>query len=73
MRHLRQQVIEVVPARLRVTEHRLCIVRCPACGQTTKGEFPQEVRSGGQYGAGVQARVLYLQQYQLLPYLSLSR
>jgi transposase len=68
IRHLKQQVIEVVPAKLRVTEHRLCVLRCPACGKRTKGEFAQAVRSGVQYGPGVKARVLYLQQYQLLPY-----
>jgi transposase len=67
IRHLKQQVIEVRPARLRVTEHRLYVVRCPACGKKTKGEFAQAVRSGVQYGPGVKARVLYLQQYQLLP------
>jgi transposase len=61
-------VVEVVPARLRVTEHRLAVLRCQACGQTTPGEFAGRVRSGVQYGPGVKARVLYLQQYQLLPY-----
>lgn len=68
IRHLKQQVVDVVPARLRVTEHRLCVMRCAACGETTQGEFPEAVRSGVQYGSGVKARVLYLQQYQLLPY-----
>jgi transposase len=66
--HHRQQVVEVVPARLRVTEHRLAVLRCGHCGQTTRGEFAAAVRSGVRYGAGVKARVLYLQQYQLLPY-----
>ena len=68
MRHRRQQVVEVIPARLRVTEHRLAMLRCPACGKTTQGEFAGSVRSGVRYGPGVKARVLYLQQYQLLPY-----
>jgi transposase len=68
VRHHRQQVFEVVPARLRVTEHRLAVVRCEACGRTTQGEFAGAVRSGVQYGPSVKARVLYLQQYQLLPY-----
>jgi transposase len=67
VRHLRQQVWEVVPAKLKVTEHRLALLRCAKCGQTTQGEFPGSVRSGVQYGPGVKARVLYLQQYQLLP------
>lgn len=66
--HRRQQVVEVVPARLRVTEYRLALLRCRACGKTTRGEFAGATRSGVQYGAGVKARVLYLQQYQLLPY-----
>src|SRR5215210_2043714 len=68
VRHLRQQVVEVVPARLKVTEHRLAVLRCGRCGKTTEGEFAGSVRSGVQYGSGVKARVLYLQQYQLLPY-----
>src|SRR5215210_6498560 len=68
VRHLRQQVVEVVPARLKVTEHRLAVLRCGRCGKTTQGEFAGSVRSGVQYGSGVKARVLYLQQYQLLPY-----
>jgi transposase len=66
--HRRQQVVEVVPAKLRVTEHRLAVLRCRACGETTRGEFAGSVRSSVQYGPGVKARVLYLQQYQLLPY-----
>ncbi len=68
VRHLRQQVWEVVPAKLKVTEHHIALLRCPACGKTTRGEFSGAVRSGVQYGPGVKARVLYLQQYQLLPY-----
>lgn len=67
-RHNRQQVWEVVPARLKVTEHFIAQLRCPACGKTTQGEFAGAARSGVQYGPGVKARVLYLQQYQLLPY-----
>jgi len=68
VRHRRQQVVEVVPARLKVTEHRLAVVRCPSCGKVTEGAFAGGVRSGVQYGPNLKARVLYLQQYQLLPY-----
>ncbi|MET0647810.1 MAG: IS66 family transposase [Pyrinomonadaceae bacterium] len=66
--HRRQQVVEVVPARLKVTEHQLAVLRCARCGAETRGEFAGSVRSGVQYGPGVKARVLYLQQYQLLAY-----
>jgi transposase len=68
IRHLCQQVWEVVPAKLKMTEHRLAVLRCQACGRRTQGEFSGAVRLGVQYGPGVKARVLYLQQYQLLPY-----
>jgi transposase len=68
VRHLRQQVWEVVPAKLKVTEHHIAVLRCSSCRKTTRGEFSGAVRSGVQYGPGVKARVLYLQQYQLLPY-----
>lgn len=59
--HRRQQVWEVVPARLKVTEHRLAVVRCPSCGKVTQGEFTGSVRSGVWYGPGVKARVLYFE------------
>jgi transposase/cell division protein FtsB len=68
VRQLRQQVWEVVPMRLKVTEHQIALLRCPACGKRTQGEFSGVVHSGVQYGPGVKARVLYLQQYQLLAY-----
>jgi transposase len=64
----RRQVIDLVPARLRVTEHRAEVVRCPGCGRRTKAEFPAGVRASVQYGASVLARALYLHEYQLLPY-----
>jgi len=68
VRHERRQVIDIVPATLRVTEHRGEVRRCSACGHESKGEFPQAVRAAVQYGPSVKARALYLQQYQLLPY-----
>lgn len=68
IRQERQQVIDLIPARLKVTEHHLLSLRCGACGRVTKGEFPQAVRSGVQYGPRVRAHALYLSQYQLLPY-----
>jgi transposase len=64
----RRQVIEIVPAKLRVIEHRAEVVRCSGCGQRTKGTFPQGVRAALQYGPSVMARALYLHDYQLLPY-----
>lgn len=64
----RRQIIDIVPARLRVTEHRAEVKRCAGCGKTTKGEFPVEAKSAVQYGPGVKARALYLLHYQMIPY-----
>ena len=65
----RRQVIEIVPARLRVLEHRAETLRCAHhCRRTTKVGFPAGVSAPVQYGPGVRACALYLHQYQLLPY-----
>ena len=56
----RRQGIEIVPAKLRLIEHRAEVVRCSGCGQRTKGTFPQGVRAALQYGPSVMARALYL-------------
>src|ERR1044071_2293005 len=44
--HRRQQVVEVVPARLRVTEHRLAVLRCSSSRKMTRGEVPGEDGAG---------------------------
>ena len=64
----RRQVVELVPARLRVTEHRAEVVRCASCGRRTKASFPSGVTATVQYGPSIMARALYLHDYQLLPY-----
>ena len=35
----RRQVVELAPARLRVTGHRAEVVRCSSCGRRTKAGF----------------------------------
>jgi len=64
----RRQVVELMPARLRVTEHRAEVVRCSSCGRRTKASFPSGVTAAVQYGPSIVARALYLHSYQLLPY-----
>jgi transposase len=64
----RRQVVELMPARLRVTEHRAEVVRCTSCGRRTKASFPSGVSAAVQYGPSIMARALYLHDYQLLPY-----
>jgi transposase len=64
----RRQVVELMPAKLKVTEHRAEVVRCSFCGRRTKAGFPAGVSATVQYGPSIMARALYLHDYQLLPY-----
>jgi transposase len=63
----RRQVQDLPPLQLVVTEHQVEAVRCPQCQQITRGTFPPEVHAPAQYGQGVRAWAVYLNQYHLLP------
>jgi transposase len=63
----RRQVQDVPPLKLIVTEHQVEAVRCPRCQHVTRGTFPPEVSAPAQYGQGVRALAVYLNQYQLVP------
>jgi transposase len=52
---------------LEATEHRAESGRCAGCGKEYKACFPPEVRAPVQYGERVQAMVVYLSTYQLVP------
>lgn len=63
----RRQVHDLPEMRLRVCEHQVEEVCCPACGQPSVGDFPMEVTAPVQYGPNVQALAVYLHQGQLVP------
>jgi transposase len=63
----RRQVHDLPEMRLRVWEHQVEEVACPACGQASVGHFPTEVTAPVQYGPNVQALAVYLHQGQLVP------
>src|SRR5260221_2262520 len=63
----RRQVHDLPEMRLRVCEHQVEEVPCPACGQQNVGSFPAEVMAPVQYGLNVQALAVYLYQGQLVP------
>jgi transposase len=55
----RQQVAELPPIAVRVTEHRLHSVCCPACAARTRAELPAEVPRSA-FGPRLQAAVVTL-------------
>jgi len=66
--HSRRQVIDIPPLELEVTEHQAEIKSCPDCGCCNEATFPAEVKTSVQYGSRIKSLLVYLNQYQLLPY-----
>lgn len=67
----RRQVIDIPPAKLEVTEYQAEIIDC-ACGIRQVAAFPDGVNAPVQYGARLKSRIIYLMNYQYLPYDRLS-
>ena len=65
--HQKRQVFDLPPPVVEVTEHRAHRCWCSACGTETLAAFPAEVTAAVQYGATVEALVVYLQAWQLIP------
>lgn len=63
----RGPVHDLPEMRLRVCEHQVEEVCCPACGQQSVGIIPAEMLAPVQYGPHVQALAVYLHQGQLVP------
>lgn len=63
----RREVFDLPPLRLLVTEHQAWEVACPACQHRCRAPFPKGVEAAAQYGGEIQALVVYLSQFQLLP------
>lgn len=67
VREERRQVHDLPPVKVRVVEYRVATKRCPGCGTETSGTFPEDVVAAVQYGPGLEAVAVYLNQGQLLP------
>ena len=70
--HARRQVFELPPSRPLVIEHQVLQAHCPCCQSVSTGEFPPDVTQPVQYGPGVKALAVYLQEYQHLPFARLQ-
>ena len=65
--HQKRQVFDIAKPVVEVTEHRAHSCGCGACGTETQAAFPAEVTAATQYGTTVEALVVYLQAWQLIP------
>ena len=62
----RRQVYDIPPLNIQVTEHQSELKICTCGCQNTN--FPSEVSHYVQYGSRIKGLMVYLQNYQLLPY-----
>jgi transposase len=69
---IKRQVFDLPKQRAHITEHQSVVKICPACSTKNQGEFPKSVTQPTQYGPQMTSLVVYLNQYQLIPYLRLQ-
>lgn len=62
----RVQVFELPPVQLQVTEHRLMRATC-TCGAVHTGTWPEGLNAPVQYGPGIKAFAVSLNQQHLIP------
>ena len=55
----RHQIAELPEVSVRITEHRLCRRRCPACGKRIRAELPAEL-GRGRFGPRLEAAIAAL-------------
>jgi transposase len=69
----KRQVFEIPEPKMNVIEHQCEKKFCPSCGELNAAPFPEGVEQPVQYGPRTKALIVYLQNYQLLPYERLSK
>lgn len=67
LEYIRRQVYDIPVLRMLVTEHQAEVKQC-SCGCLNKAAIPQEASHYVQYGPNIKTLMIYLQDYQLLPY-----
>lgn len=63
-----RQIFDIPKIKIAVTEHRIIIKKCSACGQKNKSVFPKELVQEAQYGNNIKSLGVYLQNYHMIPY-----
>lgn len=64
----RRQVFDLPPMRLEVTEHQAEVKVCPHCQARRQAPFPSGIEQPTQYGPRLKGLLVYLHDYQLLPF-----
>ena len=64
---VKRQVYDLPPLELRISEHQVEVKRC-SCGHVNRANFPLGVDHYVQYGPNIKSLLVYMQDYQLLPY-----
>lgn len=64
----KRQVFELPELTVRSIEYQCECATCSHCGEYTKAEFPEDVTHKTQYGPNFRSLLVYLNQYQLIPY-----
>ncbi len=63
-----RQVFDIPPLKLEVTEYQAESKQCHDCGRVSRAAFPIFATQPVQYGPELRSVMVYLHQYQLLPY-----
>jgi transposase len=69
----RRQVLELPEKLFEVIEHNLITKVCSHCGRKVRAAAPPEAPARMQYGPRFRAALVYLRNYQLLPYNRLTQ
>lgn len=64
----KRQVFDLPELKIKSTEYRAESAECSHCGKYCRAEFPFEAAKKVQYGPNFRSLLVYLSQYQLLPY-----
>ncbi|MGI6318963.1 MAG: IS66 family transposase [Dethiobacteria bacterium] len=64
----KRQVFDLPPLQVEVTEHLAESKVCPCCGKKSKASFPERITHPVQYGDNLKGLLIYLNQYQMIPY-----
>lgn len=64
----KRQVFEIPEPKIWVSEYQAQVKHCKHCDCTTVACFPEGVTHTAQYGPRAKSLMVYMTQYQLLPY-----